>query len=82
MNVTQVLKKDFLGKRYKRSFLLLSRKWKAGHLRGLSFQDTVLQKKWLWPLEIQESILEKSFVNDKNSTPIFEFKSSRVFRKR
>ena len=66
MNVTQVLKKDFLGK------------GELNHLRGLSFQDTVLQKKWLWPLEIQESILEKSFVNDKNSTPIFEFKSSRA----
>ena len=60
---TEVSKKSFFGKRYKRFLLLLSRKGKEGHLKGVSFVDKVTAKNWLWPLAIQENILERALVS-------------------
>lgn len=65
---TEVSKKTFFGKRYKWFLFLLSRKGQKGYLKGTDFSDEIISttgrsKNWLWPLVIQENILERALVS-------------------
>ena len=61
--ITEVSYKNFFGKRYKRFGLLLSRKLNRDYLRGNGFLDTLTSQKGLWPVAVQENILQRAFVS-------------------
>ncbi len=61
-NLTQVSRKSFFGKRYKRWLLLRSRKSNSDYLKGNSFPDKATANNWLWALSVQENILERSLI--------------------
>ena len=61
-NLTQVSRKSFFGKRYKRWLLLRSRKSNSDYLKGNSFPDKATAHNWLWVLSIQENLLERALI--------------------
>ncbi|MYE07147.1 MAG: hypothetical protein F4X95_00085 [Oligoflexia bacterium] len=62
--ITTVSRKSFLGKRYKRWLLLLSRKGQETHLKGTTYTDMSTTGHWLWNLSIEENILERAFIQE------------------
>ena len=64
--ITQIHRKDFLGKRYMWSAFLVSRKFKRNYLKGQSFLDSLSAGPGLWPLSVQENILERAFIKPVN----------------
>ena len=61
-HVTQVSKKSFFGKRYKRFFFFRSGKNRNNYLKGSDFTDKITSG--LWPLSIQENILQRAFIQE------------------
>lgn len=64
---TEISTKHFFGKRYKRFLFLLSRKGNKNYLKGTDFSDRLVATDWLWPLAIQENILERVLVSEAES---------------
>ncbi|MCZ0933504.1 MAG: hypothetical protein OXJ52_10205 [Oligoflexia bacterium] len=57
--LTQVNRKSFFGNRFKRYLLLKSRKGQTTYMTGHHLPDKLLGKKNLWPIAVQENILEQ-----------------------
>ena len=61
--LTQVNRKSFFGNRFKRYLLLRSRKGQTAYMTGHHLSDKIPGKKTLWPLTLQENILEQALDN-------------------
>ena len=57
-------RKSFLGKRYKRWLLLLSRKGQKTYLKGTTYADTTTTDHWLRHLSIEEMVLERALTQE------------------
>ena len=57
--ISAVQRKSFFGTRFKRYLLLKSRKGHTTYMTGHHLQDKITGKKSLWPLGLQENILEQ-----------------------
>jgi len=57
--VSRLNRKDFFGMRFKRYFLLRSRKGRKAYMQGNGLANRVAGRHILWPLSFQENILEK-----------------------
>ena len=66
--VTKVSKKSFFGKRYKRFFFFRSGKNRKHYLKGSDFTDKITSG--LWPLSIQENILQRAFIQETTQPPM------------
>ncbi len=62
--ITAVSRNSFLGKRYKRFLLLLSRRGKTDYLKGSSVSDKITPENWFWMLSVQENILERVLMRE------------------
>ena len=60
--LTQIFRKSFFGKRYGLSLWLLTRKWSSQYLNGETLADRVTSKDFIWPLGLQENILERALI--------------------
>ncbi|MCY4321640.1 MAG: hypothetical protein OXC37_04485 [Bdellovibrionaceae bacterium] len=69
--VSKVNRKSFFGNRFKRYLLLLSRKGQTTYMAGHHLPDKITGKKTLWPLSLQENILEQT-LNYKNQSHTLE----------
>ena len=70
--LTKVNRKDFFGARFKRFLLLTSRKARTSHMVGHKTPDKIVGKGILWPLSLQENVLERVLSNktlSKDSQP-------------
>lgn len=62
-SLTQLSRKTYLGKRYKRWLFLKGRKGSPGYLSGNTYLDEITSSDWLWIGAAKENILERSFVS-------------------
>lgn len=70
-DVTALARKEFLGKRMKRFLLLKGRKrGNASFMHGKGPMEKVLNRDLLWVFEVQESILERSFIADREELEV------------
>ena len=60
---TQLSRKTYLGKRYKRWLFLKGRKSSPGYLSGNTYLDEITSSDWFWIGAAKENILERSFVS-------------------
>ena len=59
-NISKVNQKDFFGVRFKRYLLLRSRKARVTYMQGRNLPDEVIEKDVLWPLSLQENVIERA----------------------
>lgn len=62
-NISKVNRKDFFGSRFKRFLALRSRKGRVAYIQGKHLEDKVTGKGLLWPISLQENIIERSLVS-------------------
>ena len=68
---SKINRKSFFGNRFKRYLFLKSRKRQMTYMTGHHLSDKVAGKKTLWPLAVQENILEQ-VLNNKNQAHSLE----------
>ena len=70
-HLSKVNRKSFFGNRFKRYLLLKTRKGQITYMKGHHLPDKILGKKNLWPIALQENILEP-VLDNKNQTHSLE----------
>ena len=75
--LSQVNRKSFFGNRFKRYLLLRSRKGQTAYMSGQYLPDKIAGKKILWPLALQENILEP-ILNHKNQAPSLDIEPDEI----
>lgn len=69
-NVSKVNRRDFFGKRFKRYLLLRTRRSRVAYTSGHSLQDKMAGKNILWPLSLQENVIERVLETDSYSKSV------------
>ena len=65
--LSKINRKSFFGNRFKRYLLLKTRKKHKDYMTGHHLSDKIIGKKMIWPLAVQENILEQ-VLDNKNQT--------------
>ncbi|MGI9549297.1 MAG: hypothetical protein ACR2M7_04925 [Bdellovibrionales bacterium] len=68
--ISKVSRKDFFGHRFKRFLFLKSRKGKKTYMVGKDQQDKMVQKGLMWPLSLQENVIEPSLSSKTQKGPL------------
>ena len=69
-NFSEVNRKSFFGNRFKRYLFLRSRKGQTAYMTGHHLSDKITGKKILWPLALQENILEPVLTHKNQSSSL------------
>lgn len=61
-SLTKLGRESYLGERYGWFLGLISRRGRAGYLKGHTFPDRVSSVNWLWILAASENVMERAFI--------------------